>query len=120
MPGGTFPRLRIAYVDVCAHVICNMCTAVHCNESFLLEKTGSVLPFTLNTGTCAACPLPAASPLVPLQGVPRALVSQSLLLREPHVLAFSGTSMKFSPSAFTGLAVGRTASKSLVQETDFS
>lgn len=66
-------------------------------------------------------PLPAASLLVPLQGFPRSLTSQSLLLREPYLPAFSGTSMKLSPQVLSlRVALGRTASKSPVQETDFS
>lgn len=54
-----FTHLCIACVDVYAHVICNVCTAVHHNDSFLLEqKTGSVLPFTLNYRHM--CSLPTA------------------------------------------------------------
>lgn len=103
-PGGIFfTRLCIACVDVYAHVICNVCTAVHRNDSFLLEqKTGSVLPFTLNyrhmcslpTARCQSTGSPARLPQVTDESVssPQRAPSACFLWHEHET---------FPPSAVT-------------------
>lgn len=103
-PCGYFLRAHIAYTDVyiCTHhVICKVCTAVHCNDAVFhgneRQKEKVCVPIRskshTDSGTPSRCLLPVHR--LPCKAFPRSRATSFPPLPEPHLLAFSGTKLTF-------------------------